>query len=209
MSDSEDSTSGSYDSTSESDKCSEREPLTSTPQISDADWWEERRGVWRRNHCNPRSTLFHSQEALGGPPEEEIESKRETEIFSPCGQIVLVHQDVWDGSSCQNSESYGTWKDWEWTGTTTFYKKVPFLAEPDRWEETPAMWIRVHSTPRLHSFHPYGAEEGPLIGELTGDRVTEFKFLNGSSLVVMDKCHQADERMSMTNLWIGTTTFLK
>jgi hypothetical protein len=123
--------------------------------------------------------------------------------------MVLVSQDTWNGSDGQGSVSQGIGEDWEWTGVTTFYKKVPFLAEPDRWEETPATWKRIHLIPRLHSFHPCGDGEGPLVGDLTGDRVTELKFLNGSNLVVKDKCHQGDERVKMPGLWIGTTTFLK
>ena len=71
------------------------------------------------------------------------------------------------------------------------------------------MWIRVHSTPRLFSFHPYGASGRPLLVELTGDRVAELNFLNGSKRVIMDIYYQVRERMGVSSLWIGTTTFLK
>jgi hypothetical protein len=148
----------------DSDGCWDAQSSTSSGEIimypsdtAEPDQWEEHYDKWVRIHRIPRSKLFYPSDDLGGPPKEELEPVRETKILTPCGSMVMAKTDSWDGSPSGPQEYPDVEKDWRWTGTTTFYKKLPFLAWPDRWEETPAMWVRVHSTPRLQSFHPYGA----------------------------------------------------
>ena len=52
--------------------------------------------------------------------------------------------------------------------------------------------------------------DGPNSHTLTGDRVTELKFLNGSQRVIMDNYRgDRDQQTVLANRWIGTTTFLK
>ena len=86
----------------------------------------------------------------------------------------------------------------------------------DGWEETPTSWVRTHKVSRCLLYLPNGADDGPSLEDLTGERFTEAQSIGSSSTWVVEDSWTGCARQTCRRpieaegkRWIGTTTFYK
>ena len=79
----------------------------------------------------------------------------------------------------------------------------------DWWEEQPGRWIRHHHVPRITSFHPAAAPDGPDLHDLLPDRHTEIQ-INDTKNLLQDEWTSSSSITSLTpSPWTGKTIFKK
>ena len=82
----------------------------------------------------------------------------------------------------------------------------------DEWKRGPNCWIRLHNRPRRAMFIPTGTQNGPELGNLSGERTTYVHWYgHGSSsdpLVITDHWTSlGDQTQILDHRWTGTTVF--